>query len=266
MIATNLKILSVVLGTILFYTYLAGSIPQVESEVPEELALGANFTTEELVTAGEELYAGAGGCLACHGTGTRAPNLLEPDGGTGLIGERCGQRMPGTACKDYLHASLIRPNDFIVEGFQPIMPDMSRTLSPAQVWALVAYLESLGGAVSVNAQDLAATAGPADAATGAPAAAAAPASTTMEPMALLQENQCLVCHQLGEQGGPIGPTFTGIGSRRDPSFIRAKVLDPGSSPPAAGYEQFAGTMPTNFGTQLSAAQLEVIVQFLAEQQ
>ncbi|MQA90461.1 MAG: c-type cytochrome [Gemmatimonas sp.] len=263
MLATNLKILSVVLGTILFYTYLAGSIPQVESEVPAELDLSANVTAEELVAAGEELYAGGGGCLACHGTGTRAPNLLEPDGATGLIGERCGQRVEGMVCKEYLHASLIRPTDFVVPGFDPIMPDMSRTLSESQVWTLVAYLESLGGEVTVSSEDLAASA--ADPAGGATAGSAAPASTTMEPMALLEENQCLVCHQLGDQGAPIGPPFTDVGARRDVDFIRSKVLDPASVQPAEGYEALAGTMPTTFGTQLSAAQLEVIVQFLAEQ-
>jgi hypothetical protein len=32
---------------------------------------------------------------------------------------------------------------------------------------------------------------------------------------------------------------------------------------ARGYEKFASTMPTTFGTMLSAAQLEAIVQFLA---
>ena len=34
---TNLRILGVVLGTIAAYTLLANAIPQVESEVPEEL-------------------------------------------------------------------------------------------------------------------------------------------------------------------------------------------------------------------------------------
>lgn len=265
MLATNLKILGVVLGTILFYTYLAGSIPQVESEVPEELALGADFTVDELVAAGEELYIGAGGCTACHGTGTRAPNLLEPDGGTGLIGERCGQRAPDLSCKDYLHQSLVDPNAFIVDGFQPIMPDMSRTLSPAQIWALVAYMENLGGEVTVTAEDLGGTGGEATASGAGPPATAAGPTSTMEPMALLEENQCIVCHQLGDQGAPIGPALTDIGARRDADFIRRKIIDPASAEPAAGFEQLAGTMPQDFGTRLSAAQLEILVSYLAEQ-
>ncbi|HSL72493.1 MAG TPA: cytochrome c, partial [Longimicrobiales bacterium] len=139
---TNLKILGVVLGTLLLYTLLANSIPQIESEVPQELSFGANVTPEQLASAGEQLYNGAGGCTACHGLGTRAPNLLTDDRGAGSIGARCGSRVPGMACKDYLHESMVQPNKFVVEGFQPIMPDMSKTLSAAQIWSLIAFLES----------------------------------------------------------------------------------------------------------------------------
>src|SRR5687768_11769690 len=157
---TNLKVFGIVLGTLAVYTLLANSIPQIESEVPQELTFGADATPEQLATAGEELYNGAGGCTACHGLGTRAPNLLTDDRGSGAIGARCANRKPGVACKEYLHESMVKPNDFVVEGFQPIMPDMSRTLSPAQIWALVAFLQSTGGEVTVTGEDIAA-AGPA---------------------------------------------------------------------------------------------------------
>src|SRR5512134_3037733 len=137
---TNLKILGVVLGTIAVYTLLANAIPQVESEVPEELSFTGEVSAEELIDAGEELYAGAGGCTACHGLGTRAPNLLTAQGSEGPIGARCGDRVPGEDCKTYIHRSMVEPNAHVVEGFQPIMPDMSRTLSDAQIWSMVAYL------------------------------------------------------------------------------------------------------------------------------
>jgi hypothetical protein len=73
---TNLKVLLVVVGTVTLYTLVANGIPQVESEVPEQLTFTGEVTADELVQAGEELYQGAGGCVACHGLGTRAPNLL----------------------------------------------------------------------------------------------------------------------------------------------------------------------------------------------
>jgi mono/diheme cytochrome c family protein len=266
MIATNLKIMGIVLGTILFYTFLANTIPQVESAVPEELALGADFTVEDLVAAGEQLYFGAGGCVACHGTGARAPNLLVAEAG-GSIGARCGERVPGMSCKDYLYRALIDPNAYVVEGYQPIMPDMSRILSEPQLWALVAFMESQGGEVTVTPEDVqAATPAPngQTAATAAAAPTQAVASGTLDPMTLLREHQCLVCHQLGDEGGPIGPPLTGIGARRDAAFLRRAILDPNAET-TPGYEAMAGTMPTNFGEQMTAAQLEAMVQFLAEQ-
>jgi mono/diheme cytochrome c family protein len=96
---TNLRIFGVVLGTLALYTAIANSIPQVQSEVPRALSLGADVTPEQLVAAGEAVYQGGGGCTACHGLGTRAPNLLTDERGTGPIGARCAQRAPAKSCK-----------------------------------------------------------------------------------------------------------------------------------------------------------------------
>src|SRR5689334_15711990 len=90
--ATNLKIVGIVLGTLALYTLIANKIPQVQSEVPQTLTLGANVTPEQLVAAGEKVFNGIGGCTTCHGLGTRAPNLLTDEKGTGPIGVRCGKR------------------------------------------------------------------------------------------------------------------------------------------------------------------------------
>src|SRR5690606_13849181 len=138
------------------YTVLANAIPQVQSDVPSELTFGADVTPEQLVAAGEELYNGAGGCTAWHGLSTRAPNLLTDEGGTGLIGARCASRAAGLGCNEYLHTSLVEPAACVVPGYVPIMPDMRRTLSGTQIWAVVAYLESLGGTVTVTGDDVAA--------------------------------------------------------------------------------------------------------------
>lgn len=259
--ATNLKILGVTIGTIALYTLVANVIPQIESEVPEELSFSGEVTAAELVSAGEELYMGAGGCTACHGLGERAPNLLTGEGDQGPIGARCGSRVEGEDCKAYLHRSMVEPGAFVLTGYQPIMPDMSRTLSANQIWALVAYLESQGGQVDVTAADLEAEAAAGEA---APAGSGAAEVSTTDPQELLNQMQCLACHRLGSQGQDVGPPFDGIGARRDADYIRGSILDPAGEL-AAGYERFAGIMPTNFGERLSAAQLEAIVDFLAGQ-
>jgi mono/diheme cytochrome c family protein len=260
---TNLRILAVVLGTIGLYTLLANAIPQIESEVPAELSFTGDVSPEQLIEAGQELYEGAGGCTACHGLGTRAPNLLVAEADQGPIGARCGERVPGEDCKTYLHRSMVEPQAYVVEGFQPIMPDVSRTLSNAQVWALIAYLQSQGGEVTVTAADLQASGEDERAAAGGAAPGAGGATT--DPAQLLEEMQCIACHRLGTAGQEVGPPFDDIGSRLSAEEIRTAILDPGASI-SPGYEQFAGVMPPNFGSRMTADQLEAMVAFLAARQ
>jgi mono/diheme cytochrome c family protein len=157
-----------------------------------------------------------------------------------------------------------------VAGFQPIMPDASRTLSDTQIWALVAYMESQGGEITVTADDIQSTYGDAQ---GAPAGgSAAPGAVTggtggapggTDPVALMLEgNMCLNCHQMDGRGTALGPSFDGMGARADAGRIRRGILDPNAEA-APGYEPFLGVMPATYGEQFSAAQLEALVQFLA---
>ena len=260
--ATNLKVVGVVLGTLALYTLIANKIPQVQSEVPQALTLGANVTPEQLVSAGEKVFNGIGGCTTCHGLGTRAPNLLTDEKGTGLIGARCGKREPGKSCKQYPFESLDNPTAYVVPGYQPIMPVMTKQLSPQQIWAVIAFLESQGGTVDVSASDIpAAGAGVAPGVSPGPAGPGLAGGST-DPQAIIQAAGCLVCHKLDGQGQVIAPDLTHVGSRRTAESIRKKVLDPTSSI-ARGYEKLAGIMPKTFGTMLNAAQLEALVQYLA---
>ncbi|HEX9729925.1 MAG TPA: c-type cytochrome [Gemmatimonadales bacterium] len=258
MLATNLKVLAVTLLVVALYTLVARSIPQLESAVPEDIALGAGVTPQQLADAGERVYTGAGGCVACHGLGQRAPNLLTDHAGEGAIGARCADRVAGQTCKAYLYASLTEPGAFVVDGFDNIMPDMRRQLPIDQVWAVVAYLQSQGGEITVTGSDIP----EAEAAAAAPAAAAPARSATSDPRQLLTENACLGCHVIDGAGPPIGPSFDGMGTRIGADRIRRGIIDPDADV-ADGFGQFAGMMPKTFGDQLSAAQLEIMVQFLA---
>ncbi|HET9512590.1 MAG TPA: c-type cytochrome [Gemmatimonadales bacterium] len=255
----NLRVLLVAALVIGFYTTVAHVIPQLESEVPEALDLSGGASPEALASAGERIYNGAGGCTACHGLGTRAPNLLTDHGGEGPIGARCGTR--GKDCKAYLYESMTSPGAFLVPGFENIMPDMRRQIAEDQIWAVIAYLQSLGGEITVTASDLPA---PVSGNTGGAATGPAPTATT-DPEALLTEKGCIGCHILNGTGGPVGPPFDGMGRRLRADQIRRSILQPNADT-AKGYEKMAGTMPPNFGQLLSAQQLEAIVGFLANRQ
>ena len=260
--ATNLKIVGVVLGTLALYTLIANKIPQVQSEVPRALALGADVTPEQLVRAGEQVFNGIGGCTTCHGLGTRAPNLLTDEKGAGPIGARCGKRETGKSCKAYLFESLTQPGAFVVTGYEPIMPDMSRTLSPQQIWAVIAFLESQGGSVDVTASDIPAPSTTSTTSTTGSGGAGGLARGSTDPMTLFHAAGCVGCHKIGAEGGAIGPDLTHIGARASATYIRESILDPGAKI-AKGFERFAGIMPKTFGDQMTAAQLEALVRFLA---
>jgi mono/diheme cytochrome c family protein len=254
---TNLKVLVLAVLVVGFYTMVAHIIPQLESEVPEALDLSGDASPEALVAAGERVYHGAGGCTACHGLGTRAPNVLTDHAGEGAIGARCGDREPGKDCKAYLWESLTEPGAYLVAGFENIMPDMRRQLPEDQIWAVIAFLQAQGGEVTVTGADLQT----ASSASSAPSALSALSATT-DPRQLLQENACLGCHAIDGAGPPLGPSFDGIGQRLSADGIRRSILDPAAEV-ASGYEQFANLMPRTFGQQLTAQQLEAVVQFLA---
>jgi mono/diheme cytochrome c family protein len=259
--ATNLKILGVVLGTLALYTLIANKIPQVQSEVPRALTLGADVTPEQLVQAGEQVFNGIGGCTTCHGLGTRAPNLLTDEKGQGPIGARCGRREPGKDCKSYLYESLTKPGAFVVPGYEPIMPDMTRTLSPQQIWAVIAYLQAQGGTVTVGAADIPAeTAGSRPASGGGGGPGIAGGST--DPMAIIHAAGCIGCHKIGSEGAAVGPDLTHVGARLTAAGIREAILQPDAKV-TKGFEKFAGIMPKTFGDQLTANQFEALIRFLA---
>src|SRR3990172_9734499 len=134
---TNLKILAIAASVIGFYTTIAHLIPQLQSEVPAAVSLGATSRPGELAAAGDQIFHQI--CTACHGLGTRAPNLLTDHGGLGPIGARC-LAARGATCKEYLHQSLVSPGDSLVPGFQNIMPVMTTQMGGDQIWAVVGFL------------------------------------------------------------------------------------------------------------------------------
>jgi mono/diheme cytochrome c family protein len=209
MFGTNFRVVSVSIVVIGFYTMVAHMIPQLESEVPEALDFSGGVSAETLAHAGEDLFNGAGSCTACHGTGTRAPNLITDHQGEGVIGARCASRKAGVDCKSYLYESLTNPGAYVVAGFDNIMIDMRRQkFSEDQIWAVVAFLESQGGVPTVTAADIERTGGAAEIpAVVAHASAAAPsAPPPVAPAALPAASTVAAKPAPVQSAAPVGAT------------------------------------------------------------
>jgi mono/diheme cytochrome c family protein len=245
-----------------FYTYYANSIPQIESKPPQELSLeGGTVTPAQLVKAGEEIYKTKGTCEICHRIGqkgTRAPDLAG-------IGGRAGKTKPGTTGKQYIVESLINPGAHVVEGYPPIMPAVDKPpigLNRSELWALTAFLESLGGTVSVTLNDVPATAGAAaGGAAGAPAGVALPGDAKAGEAVFAGKGTCIACHKAGTIGAsPVGPDLSQIAKIQTPDYIMKKILDPEGMGTVAGYPK--GVMPKTFGQTLTAKEYTDVVAFL----
>ena len=243
------------------YAYYANSIPQIQSKPPEELSLeGGNVSPAELVKAGEEIFKGKGTCEICHRIGqkgTRAPDLAG-------IGATAAKRKSGMTAKAYLIESLLDPGAYLVEGYPAIMPKVDRPpigLNRSELWALTAFLESLGGNVDVTLDDIPKTAGAAVAGGGAAAEVKLPGDAKAGEQVFAGKGTCIACHKAGKIGAsPVGPDLSQIARIQTPDYIMKKVLDPGGMGTVSGFPP--NVMPKDFGTRLSSKEYMDLVAFM----
>lgn len=77
-------------------------------------------------------------CGACHSV-TPDTTLVGPS--LAGIGTRAASRVDGLDARAYLYTSIMRPADYLVEGFQDLMPStLAKSLSGEDIDAVVAYL------------------------------------------------------------------------------------------------------------------------------
>ncbi|MBE9553885.1 MAG: c-type cytochrome [Proteobacteria bacterium] len=250
-----------------FAGYSNFGIPQIEPSPPpkqEILDLGA-MTMDSFISLGERIYNGKGTCTLCHNELGRAPML-----GTvaGLVEQRLADvRYKGEAAnpEEYLIESLIKPSAFVVTGFgkkgtndtESPMPDVSSgsiRLSEPEIKAVVAYLMDAGG-VEVTVE-IPTDAPVVDEQAEAEAEARPPFET---PEQALGELGCGACHKVAADEGDIGPDLTRIGGVRDKAYLRRAILNPNADIPK-GYEP--DQMPDDYGTQMYAGELEMLVDYL----
>lgn len=164
-------------------------------------------------TVGRALFE-ALGCAGCHLHPETAPLATAPDLGLTAL------RVRG----DWLAGYLADPVTIRPAGSRPgrggQMPDFR--LDPAEVTAITGFLLGLGevernppGAVPPPWEPL----------------ALSPFAMQKAETLLRDRWSCLGCHQLGDEGGRVGPRLDGIAERLRPEYVRALIHDPGSLVP-----------------------------------
>ena len=257
-----LKILGFTIVVSVFYWYVSLWVPQKRTEPPEDIEIGANLTTEEMIPIGEEIVAGKGTCLTCHTMGDHGTGLRFPD--LAGIGAIAGERVAGQSDVYYLAESMYDPNAYVLEGYVAGMPNVARppiALTDQEILTVIAYLQSLGGTPTVTMDTQFEWQGQAPAAQDvAPAAVGG----NRDAETLFAAYLCNTCHSL-DGTVAAGPTLQGLGERMSRAEIYEAIVDPD----ATVTEGFvAGVMTamldaTGFHEQVSASELQALVDYLA---
>lgn len=100
---------------------------------------------------GEKLFnqatigpANAPGCITCH---SLEPDVVMTGPSQSDVGLRAVGRVPGVSAEDYLRQSIVEPNAYVVEGFEPsvMYQTFGDELSETDINDLIAYLLTLDG-------------------------------------------------------------------------------------------------------------------------
>ena len=81
-------------------------------------------------------------CGACHSV---SPDTVLVGPSLAGIGTSAASRVDGLDARAYLYTSIMRPGDYLVDGFQDLMPStLAKSLSGEDIDAVVAYLMAQG--------------------------------------------------------------------------------------------------------------------------
>lgn len=238
----------------------------------EKAAAGAVEVSPE---GGETIFWGKGRCFTCHSMGDRGSAVRGPNQGVFgekfplPIGARAAERAKERSEKtgqvytalDYLVESLGDPGAYVVEGYKNEMaivyaPPISLELK--EIKAVLAYLQSQGGEVDLEAIEKPGEVSKKFYARMAAAAAAGGGDPGAGEQVYAQN--CASCHALKGQGGGIGPDLSAIAAK-GLRFIEDSVLRPAKSI-TPGYETWTvtekdGRRTIGLKTKESAAEVEI---------
>ena len=260
---------------VLFSGYANFGIPQIEPAPPpkEEKIDLDSINMDQFIALGEITFNGKGKCTLCHNAvGGRAPLL---DKVATLAEERISHVLyQGNAktAEEYLYESMLKPSAFVVPGFgktaqneESPMTDVSGgsiALSEPEIKAVMAYLQDIAGLdVTVEIAKQSTTKShfkeESKINTAPSVESKRPSYQTHEE--IITTLNCLLCHQIKGSGGFVGPDLSTIGASKNKEYLRRALLDP-IADIADGYSP---SMPSGYGDQLYASELEILVTYLS---
>ncbi len=230
-----------------FYMMVGQAVPQKEVQAPEVIEIAEDVSTEEMVEIGRTIYEGKGICFTCHANTSRYPDLQG-------IATRAATRKPGYTAIDYLAESLYEPGAYIVEGFNPGMPEINKPpigLTDAEVMSVIAYLQTLGGEATVTMDTQTAYTGGAVGGGAADVGATAGGEATAAMGGtVLATFGCGRCHDAEQPTDPPSPSLVNVGARLSADQLLQKLY----------YHEGDDGLD-----QVTMVELESMVQFLSEQ-
>ncbi len=272
---TFLKVVVFSVAVLLLFDGFTNLLPQIQSNPPEEEVIDtASLDMPGMIALGENLFKGKGTCTLCHNDMGRAPNLLAMDLATEFPARINDPRYNGVAkgetgpkaVEDYIRESMLHPSAYVVAGFgkkgtndtESPMPTVDKPpvgLNPVEINAIIAFLEDRADIVPTV---------PLPKAGDAVVPTATGEGDTGEAIATTGEDAiskfgCAACHDLLGSGADVGPPLNTLKGRMTKGQVMEAILEPNNTI-AKGYD--ADIMPQDFGEQMQASELLLIVDYL----
>ncbi len=113
--------MSGLLGLVLLLALACGGAAPADTPVPQQATSPPPATNTPTANTpavspddGEAIFAGSGGCAACHTIEGVTAGLVGPD--LTHIGTDAGTRKPGFSAEEYIFESIRKPEVFVAEG------------------------------------------------------------------------------------------------------------------------------------------------------
>lgn len=126
-------LLTVALLGILVIIALAGCSPAPDVDIVP------TPTLDPQLEAGRKVFVAH--CGACHST---SPDTVIVGPSLAGIARYGGDRVDGLDARTYIYSSIMQPSDYVVDGYQDLMPkDLAKKLTGEELDSVVAYVLAL---------------------------------------------------------------------------------------------------------------------------